>query len=135
MEREQENGGYAPEESIGDNLALETGAQVEKEPEGRVPRIYVASLSDYNAGRLHGVWLDATEDYDTLSTGVAQMLAASPEPGAEDRAVVVIDPKGDLIDMVLARVPDGRRDEVVVLDPADDTRPGRFMTTRASVVY
>ena len=23
-------------------------------------QIYVASLADYNAGRLHGVWIDAT---------------------------------------------------------------------------
>ena len=25
------------------------------------PRIYVASLSDYNAGRLHGEWIDADQ--------------------------------------------------------------------------
>ncbi len=36
--------------------------QEEHEQEPRVqPRIYVASLSDYNAGRLHGQWLDAAE--------------------------------------------------------------------------
>jgi hypothetical protein len=37
--------------------------------------------------------------------------------------VVVIDPKGDLISDVLARVPATRRDDVVVLDPADELRP------------
>jgi len=39
------------------------------------------------------------------------------------RGVVVIDPKGDLVDAVLARVPERRRDDVVVLDPADAERP------------
>lgn len=88
MEQEQRmTGGIAPEAAMADNLALETAGQVEQEPAGRVPRIYVASLSDYNAGRLHGEWLDATGDYDALSAGVQQMLAASPEPGAEEWAI------------------------------------------------
>lgn len=39
------------------------------------------------------------------------------------RGVVVIDPKGDLVDDVLARIPDSRRNDVVVLDPADDEQP------------
>lgn len=37
----------------------------------------------------------------------------------EDRGVVVIDPKGDLVHEVLFRIPDSRRDDVVVLDPTD----------------
>lgn len=40
------------------------------------------------------------------------------------RAVVVIEPKGDLIDDVLARLPDNRRDDVVVLDAADSAPVG-----------
>jgi hypothetical protein len=39
------------------------------------------------------------------------------------RAAVLIDTKGDLVDDVLARMPEGRLDDVVVLDPADDSRP------------
>jgi antirestriction protein len=85
MEHEQEmTGGKAAVEALADNLAPEN---VEQEPEGRVPRIYVASLSDYNAGRLHGAWLDATGDYDTLHAGVEQMLGTSPEPAAEEWAI------------------------------------------------
>jgi antirestriction protein len=45
------------------------------------PRIYVASLSDYNAGTLHGEWLDL-EDYDTADEvfeAINEMLAKSPE--------------------------------------------------------
>jgi len=41
----------------------------------------------------------------------------------DGRGVVVIDPKGDLVSDVLARVPASRHDDVVVLDPADELRP------------
>jgi antirestriction protein len=46
------------------------------------PRLYVASLSDYNAGRLHGVWIDATDDPADIAEQIAAMLAASPEARA-----------------------------------------------------
>lgn len=39
------------------------------------------------------------------------------------RGLVVIDPKGDLVEDVLARVPEARLDDVVVLDPTDEARP------------
>jgi hypothetical protein len=42
---------------------------------------------------------------------------------AAGRAIVVIDPQGDLVNDVLARVPDIRRDDVIVLDPADVRAP------------
>lgn len=60
--------------------------QHEHEPQDR-PRIYVASLSDYNAGRLHGTWLDASADVDTLTASIEDMLALSPDPGAEEYAI------------------------------------------------
>ena len=56
-------------------------------PPDHGPRIYVASLSDYNAGRLHGTWLDATADADEMNDGITTMLAASPEPNAEEWAI------------------------------------------------
>lgn len=42
-------------------------------------RIYVASLSDYNAGILHGVWIDLTQvdDIDEVWAKVNAMLAGS----------------------------------------------------------
>lgn len=42
------------------------------------PRIYVASLSDYNNGLLHGRWIDATADVEAMQAAIAEMLAASP---------------------------------------------------------
>ena len=44
-------------------------------------RIYVASLSDYNAGRLHGVWIDCDgKDADELQVEVNAMLRESGYP-------------------------------------------------------
>lgn len=50
------------------------------------PRIYVACLASYNAGILHGRWIDVT-DSEEIRECVAAMLAASPEPGAEEWAI------------------------------------------------
>jgi antirestriction protein len=61
-------------------------ATVEREPRSDT-RIYVASLSDYNAGRLHGTWIDTTADADDLAEEVQAMLARSPVPGAEEWAI------------------------------------------------
>ncbi|MEH6808999.1 MAG: antirestriction protein ArdA, partial [Hyphomonas oceanitis] len=50
------------------------------------PRIYVACLAAYNGGRLHGRWIDATE-HEAVWKEVRAMLAASPEPDAEEWAI------------------------------------------------
>jgi antirestriction protein len=58
----------------------------EKEP--RAPtRIYVASLADYNEGRLHGEWIDADQTAVELEQAVKDMLSRSPLPGAEEWAI------------------------------------------------
>ncbi len=64
----------------------ERAASAERAPADG-PRIYVASLSDYNDGRLHGTWLDADADPDELADGIKDMLARSPTPGAEEWAI------------------------------------------------
>jgi len=51
------------------------------------PRIYVASLSDYNAGRLLGEWIDAAQDPEELHAAVQVMLAQSREEVAEEWAI------------------------------------------------
>lgn len=60
------------------------------------PRVYVASLSEYNAGRLHGAWIDATDDLDTIWAHVQAMLAASASPGAEEWAIHDYEGLGDV---------------------------------------
>jgi len=51
------------------------------------PWIYVASLSDYNAGILHGSWIDADQEPEELQAEVNEMLARSPSGHAEEFAV------------------------------------------------
>lgn len=54
---------------------------------GTNPKVYVACLAAYNNGRLHGEWIDADHSADELHAAVQRMLAASPEPGAEEWAI------------------------------------------------
>ncbi len=51
------------------------------------PRIYVASLADYNEGRLVGRWLDADAEPDELAAGIQDMLSRSPTRHAEEWAI------------------------------------------------
>jgi antirestriction protein len=44
------------------------------------PRIYVACLASYNNGVLHGVWIDANQDVDSVRDEIAVMLRASKFP-------------------------------------------------------
>jgi Antirestriction protein len=71
-----EPGGSSPEQASGGESAPRPG-----------PRIYVASLSDYNAGEPHGAWIDAHQDPEELEAEVVRMLAVSPTPGAEEYAI------------------------------------------------
>ena len=48
------------------------------------PRIWVGSLADYNAGRLHGWWIDANQSPEALEHAIRSMLASAPTPGAEE---------------------------------------------------
>ena len=63
-----------------------TDKQHEHQNHAPEPRIYAASLADYNNGNLHGRWIDAS-DPDRLYEQVGEMLASSPVPGAEEWAV------------------------------------------------
>jgi antirestriction protein len=60
------------------------------------PRIYVASLSDYNAGLLHGEWVDAAQEPEALHAAITEMLARSPTLGAEEFAIHDYDGFGQL---------------------------------------
>lgn len=51
------------------------------------PRIYVASLSDYNAGKLLGRWIDAGQEAHAIHAEIQAMLAESREPPAEEWAI------------------------------------------------
>ena len=55
------------------------------------------------------------------STLLGSLIAADV---AEGRGVVVVEPKGDLVDTVLRQVPLERRSDIVVLDPSDPAPVG-----------
>jgi antirestriction protein len=69
-----------------DNEHQDDQERLERERKAQ-PRIYVASLADYNEGRLYGAWIDAAQDEDELERAVKEMLAHSPSPGAEEWAI------------------------------------------------
>lgn len=60
------------------------------------PRIWIASLADYNNSRLHGAWVDANQDPEYLQQATWRILATSPEPGAEEWAIHDYDGFGPL---------------------------------------
>jgi len=54
------------------------------------------------------------------STLLLNMICQDMNSGAP---VIVVDPKGDLVQDILERVPEKRRNDVIVLDPSDTKRP------------
>lgn len=51
-------------------------------------KIYVACLASYNAGTLHGKWIDLEgKDVDEVNEEIQAMLTDSPEPDAEEWAI------------------------------------------------
>ena len=50
-------------------------------------KIYVADLAAYNAGYLHGIWIDASQELDDIQEQVSNMLKASPVEMAEEYAI------------------------------------------------
>jgi antirestriction protein len=58
------------------------------------PCIWIGSLADYNAGRLHGEWLDAAVDAIDLQAAIKRILASSREPSAEEWGIFDYDDFG-----------------------------------------
>lgn len=48
------------------------------------PRVYVACLASYNAGDLHGDWVELTGSLRTIGRRVNVILESSPLPNAEE---------------------------------------------------
>ena len=80
------------------------------------------SLALRQADRLRHLWLLGPTGTGK-STLIANMAVQDARAGY---GLVVIDPKADLCDDILARLPDERRDDVLVLNPAATERPIGF---------
>lgn len=48
------------------------------------PALWVGCLAAYNAGTLHGAWVQASSDPAEMYEAIGEILAASPEPHAEE---------------------------------------------------
>lgn len=48
------------------------------------PALWVGCLAAYNAGKLHGEWMQASSDTAEMFAAIAEILKASPEPHAEE---------------------------------------------------
>lgn len=49
------------------------------------PALWVGCLAAYNAGKLHGAWMQASSDTAEMYEAISEILAASPEaPAAEE---------------------------------------------------
>lgn len=51
------------------------------------PSIYVADLAAYNAGHLHGVWINASNGEEEIQEQIQAMLKESPIANAEEWAI------------------------------------------------
>jgi hypothetical protein len=53
------------------------------------PRLYFACLAAYNAGHLHGVWVDFYSGItpEEVEEAITAMIKASPVPDAEEWAI------------------------------------------------
>lgn len=58
--------------------------------------IYAACLASYNNGILHGEWIDATQDPESIGHAITLMLESSPIPDAEEYAIHDYDGFGGL---------------------------------------
>lgn len=50
-------------------------------------KIYIADLAAYNAGYLHGAWIDATLDITDIQEKIREILNTSPVEDAEEYAI------------------------------------------------
>ena len=53
-------------------------------------QIYVADLAAYNNGKLHGIWIDATQSVDEIFDIIKTLLESSPEEDAEEFAILTM---------------------------------------------
>ncbi|WP_026555702.1 antirestriction protein ArdA [Arthrobacter sp. 35W] len=63
------------------------GTDPERQNQRTTPCIYVASLADYNNGRLLGDWIDATIGAEAIYERITAILARSTEPAPEEWAI------------------------------------------------
>jgi hypothetical protein len=91
------------------------------------PGLTTRALALRQADRLRHLWL-----LGPTGTGKSTLIANMVlQDAAAGYGLVVIDPKADLCDEILARLPEQRMDDVIVLNPAATTQPIGFNILQA----
>jgi antirestriction protein len=93
--KEQNAAPTAGEDGLSEGAHMEQ-RNLDRERTAETPRIYVVSLADHNAGRLHGRWIDADQPAETIREQIDQILAESKEPVAKEWAIHDYEGFGDL---------------------------------------
>ncbi len=91
------NAPWARQEEVGDIYSVEMaddGTIERADKLTRRPMVWVGSLADYNAGHLHGDWIDAAVEPEQLHAAVQAILATSTEPVAEEWGIFDYDEFG-----------------------------------------
>ena len=84
--RRQQEGGPPTTTNVNRRTHPMEGTQ-EQQPTTPEPRIYAASLADYNNGELHGSWIEAAQPPEDIHEKIHKMLGASAIAGAEEWAI------------------------------------------------
>jgi antirestriction protein len=77
---------HEPRPQQNPELPAESPREPERDSQDR-PQVYIADLAAYNNGILHGRWIDAAQDAESLQDNISAMLAESATPGAEEWAI------------------------------------------------
>jgi len=68
-------------------MTNETNKTKQANQDSPTPRIYVACLTSYNHGCLHGRWIDADQDLEDILAEIRDMLDSSPFEDSEEHAI------------------------------------------------
>lgn len=64
------------------------------------PKIWIGCLAAYNAGELHGEWVEANQSVECLEKEIEEILGSSPEEDAEEWMVSDYDNFGSFGDLL-----------------------------------
>ena len=112
LERDGKKTKAAPESAIGHPLVLGTN-----EHQGKM--VPVSLSTTQRLRHTHLIGATGTGKSTLLLSMIAQDIA-------QDTGCAVLDPHGDLIEKILAYIPDHRKHDVLIIDPADTEHPVGF---------
>jgi len=121
LERENGRTKAAPKQAVGHSLTLGENHHI-----GKINNV---SLSDEQRTRHIHIIGSSGSGKSTL------LLNLIKQDMTHGQGVCVIDPHGDLIDDVIANVPDARMDDVILFDPSDAEFPIGFNILRANTEF